>query len=683
MAISDSLAKRVESDVKGSQEAAIEAAVKDALSDFKNKFKYQESYLSTLYDTGFQAYLKDRTFDSPEKLPKEITAINNIKLKLIKQWLEAKKSTEHSPNFVTRNVIYPICWISQDLSKNNKIRNIMKWVIDELMAIPDMVIQIFKNPAEFARSLWKLIMNPKDLWNWLKQAYGDVFTQINMGTPDAQYRRWRSTTLIVLTFLPWGAAKFWFNVAKSWVKNVGKWISKVTAKNTVKSTVKNATKSTVKNATKSAPAKSILTKTEKWLKWHKAWNTMYRELNWWAKTYAEKQVTKNANRIKTEAGTATKAGRAAEMPAKTPWILGRWVEKMVRFWDKIPVIKQINSITRWTFKKLDKWTEAVVKKLHPKFYEKLAKQEASLQKIKTSVENAAKNLNAQSASVERAAKKVAEQKAKITEIERALASKTGKKYNMGHLNRAKTKLAKLEWDLKTARRAESNLRTKLKNANEKYLVHQSIIEWMNEAQRAGKLALWIETQQVVSILDRSQIATLDREIEEAISQIDETYDEIIEESEPIIEEVENLLKEFEWIASGLESGQTEFNNDSISIDLPEWVDLSKIDTKSYKIVITGLASKTWSREVNERIAKQRAENAKKLLMEKYWIKDEWQIDIQIDLQADHPDSLNDNLSDWQWVKIKLESNKSNDIKDYNDNDDPDPDQWIQNELENI
>ncbi len=45
MAISDSLAKKVEADVKGSQESAVEAQVKNALSEIKNKFKYTESYL--------------------------------------------------------------------------------------------------------------------------------------------------------------------------------------------------------------------------------------------------------------------------------------------------------------------------------------------------------------------------------------------------------------------------------------------------------------------------------------------------------------------------------------------------------------------------------------------------------------------------------------------------------------
>ena len=85
MAISDSLSKRIERDVRGSQETAIEVQVKNSLSEIKNKFKYAESYLSTLYDSGFKAYLKSKVFNNIENLPKEILAINNIKQRLIKQ----------------------------------------------------------------------------------------------------------------------------------------------------------------------------------------------------------------------------------------------------------------------------------------------------------------------------------------------------------------------------------------------------------------------------------------------------------------------------------------------------------------------------------------------------------------------------------------------------------------------
>lgn len=649
MAISDSLAKRVESDVKGSQEAAVEAAVKDALSDLKNKFKYQESYLSTLYDTGFQAYLKDRTFNSPEKLAKEITAINNIKLKLINQWLEAKKSAEHSPNFVTRNVIYPICWISQELSKNTKIGNVVKWVIDELMAIPDMVLQILKNPAEFAKSLWQLIKNPKDLWNWLKQAYWDAFTQW-LATPDAQYRTWRSVTLIALTFLPWGAAKFWLNVAKWWIKTTTKQIWKITAKNAAKSTVKTWAKNWAKNVVKSAP-KSVARKTETALKWHTGWVTMRRELNWWARTYAEREVTRNAGKIVEETKAATKAGRAAEMPAAVKSKFRQWVDRTIAWGDTMPVLKQINSITKWTFKKLDKWTEAILKNAHPKFYEKLWKQQKALERVKATAEWAAKKLEEQTITT-----KVAEQNAKIAEIEKAIATKTGKKYNAGHLTQAKNKLATLEWELEVAQKAERSLRTKLRNANETYLVHQEIIEWLNKAETAGKIAIWIETQQVVSVLDRAQIETLDREIEEAISEIDEATDDI----DDISEELENLLKDYEWSSSWLNSWETVFQEDNISIDLPEWTNLSEVDPSTYTITLTWLASKTWSRAVNERIAQQRAESAKQILIEKYGITDKGQIVIKTDLQSDHPESLNDSLSDWQWVRIKLELNNKSD-----------------------
>jgi predicted nucleic acid-binding Zn-ribbon protein len=64
---------------------------------------------------------------------------------------------------------------------------------------------------------------------------------------------------------------------------------------------------------------------------------------------------------------------------------------------------------------------------------------------------------------------------------------------------------------------------------------------LNKAETAGKIAIWIETQQVVSVLDRAQIATLDREIEEAISEIDEATDDIDDMSE----EIDNLLREYE------------------------------------------------------------------------------------------------------------------------------------------
>lgn len=197
---------------------------------------------------------------------------------------------------------------------------------------------------------------------------------------------------------------------------------------------------------------------------------------------------------------------------------------------------------------------------------------------------------------------------------------------------------------------------------------------MNRAQRAVKLALWIEAQQLVSILDRAQIATLDREIEEAMSQIDETYNNIIKEAQPIIEEVESLLKKFGWSVFGLEVGQTEFSDDSISIDLPEWINLSEVDTSKYKITITGLASKTGSDSVNRRIAQQRAENAKKILLEKYWIKDEWQITIKIDLQSGHPDRLEEDVSKWQWVKVTIKPTTSQG---------EDPDGYVDNALADI
>jgi hypothetical protein len=76
--------------------------------------------------------------------------------------------------------------------------NLMKGVIDELMAIPDLVIQIVNHPIDFAKGLREMCKNPGQLWEALKEAFTDAFTQ-GLESPEAQYRTGRSATLIVLS----------------------------------------------------------------------------------------------------------------------------------------------------------------------------------------------------------------------------------------------------------------------------------------------------------------------------------------------------------------------------------------------------------------------------------------------------------------------------------------------------
>ncbi len=288
MTMLEDLSHRIESDVRGSQEAAVEKQVKEALTELKNQFKYTDSYLSTLYDKNFSKYLKSKTFNSPKKLNYEIVVINNIKQNLIKQWIVAKglDVTEKSLDEI-KKAIYWVCWISQKLSNNNEVGNLIKWVIDEIMAYPDMCIQILKDIFAFAKSLWQMIKSPDDLLKQIGQAYWDVFTQW-LNSPEAQYRTWRSAALLVLTFIPWWMGKS--------LLNVGRWIIKQTWKNISMQPIKQVWKTVLKNGL-SQTAKSVAKQT---------WKVIVKESPKLAMKTAKKWIWEVRNQAISQAASPTK-----------------------------------------------------------------------------------------------------------------------------------------------------------------------------------------------------------------------------------------------------------------------------------------------------------------------------------------------------------------------------------------
>lgn len=785
MAISDSLAKKVENDVKGSQEAAVEAQVKNALSEIKNKFKYTESYLSTLYDSGFKAFLKSKTFDRPENLPKEIIAINNIKQRIIRQWLEAKKEKVESPNLVTK-AIYWICWISVDLNNNGKMKNIVKWIIDECMAIPDMLIQIMQHPIDFAKWLWTLITHPWQLWNALVQAYWDAFTQW-LSTPSAQYRTWRSATLIALTFIPWWLGKSLFNVGKTalraskWAINKG--IAKVTWKITWKETAKNAAKQTAKqtaerqatvawfagkgaekakqaaNITKKAEqttkrvertaktveeAKSTVQATENIVK------NLEKEVNWitktlstkkWQLTRLKKDPTKNADKIKNlesemkwleesknaaqiklnqarldfskaknnlstlewklqstrerwlqqvrEAETADRIAQAAQKmktPVKPKGKIWQWVDLIRSGLSELPVIKQIAKIKNWTLNKLWHPETLWFRSAHPDLYASLIAKQNNLLRARSILAKNATALEENLAKLVKAEKAIKTAKTKIAKIEEAIAKKWTAYWKSWEklewlLKKTKANLTKAEADLTKFSKAHEVLWNKVSKFTKEIENFEKALADITKKARNIKLRDHVVDAQIwASLLYTAESSKLDKEIQAAIDGIDDSADleEEIEELEEELSLLENELN-VDW----LESWQTEFINDNISINLPEWINLSEVDTSKYKITITGLASKTWSEATNRRIAQQRAENAKRVLMEKYWIEDKWQIIIQIDLQSEHPDKLWEDVSQWQWVRIKLEPQATNKPSSNSIIDEENPDTSLDEALEEI
>lgn len=752
MAISENLSRRVEADVKGSQEAAVESQVKNALSEIKNKFKYTESYISTLYDSGFKAYLKSKTFNSPENLGKEIIAINNIKQRLIKQWLEAKKDKENSPNLVTK-WIYWTLWISRDIHQNGKIKNLLKWVIDECMAIPDLAFYIIQHPIDFAKWLGNLVLHPWQLWTALKQAYWDAFTQ-SISTPEGAYRKWRSATLIALTFIPWWLGKSLFNVGRTTLRTsksaINRGFAKVTWKETAKKTTKQATQTAEReatvtqfaakgtdkakqaaDATKKAEqttrrvewtakaveeAKSTITATENIIKnLERELDTLNKTLGtkkWLLKRY-KKDPSKNADKIRTlnreiksleenikgvetklnsaksdlskaknnlnilewklqstrerwlqqarGAETADRISQAAQKmktPIKPKGKIWQWVDLIKSGLSELPVIKQIAKVKNWAWNKLWHTESLWFRSAHPDLYASLLTKQNNLLKARAILAKNATTLEENLAKLVKAERSIKSIKTRITKIEDTIAKKWTIYWKSWKdlewlLNKTKEKLKKAESNLAKHSQAHEvlwNRVTKFTKEIENY--EKAVADITRKARNIKRRDHAVDAQIWASLLYTSKDRELDKEIQEAIDGIDE-----LDDMEQDIQELEEdlLILEKEIGVSWLESGQTNIDEDKITIDLPEWINLSELDTKSYKITITGLASKTWKREVNERIAKQRAENAKKIVMEKYWIKDEWQITIKIDLQSDHSDRLNDDISEWQWVRIKLES----------------------------
>ena len=781
MAISDSLAKKVEADVKGSQEAAVEAQVKNALSEIKNKFKYTESYLSTLYDSGFKTYLRSKTFERPEKLPKEIIAINNIKQRIIKQWLEAKKEKINSPNLAKQS-IYRTLWISRDINNNGKAKNIIKWVIDECMAIPDMLIHIVQHPIDFAKWIWTLITHPWQLWNALKQAYWDAFTQW-LSTPSAQYRTWRSATLIALTFIPWWLGKSLLNVGKTTLR-AGKWaikkgVAKVTWKETAKNTAKQTAKQTAerqatvawfagKGAEKAKQAANITKKAEQTTKRvertaktvEEAKSTVQAtenivknletEVNWikkmistkkWQKTRLEKDPTKNADKIKNleseikwleksknaaqtkldqakldlskaknnlstlewklqsarerwlqqvrEAETADRIAQAAQKmktPVKPKGKIWQWVDLIRSGLSELPVIKQIAKIKNWTLNKLWHPETLWFRSAHPDLYASLMAKQNNLLRARSILAKNATALEENLAKLVKAEKAIKTAKTKIAKIEEAIAKKWTAYWKSWEklewlLNKTKANLTKAEADLSKFSKAHEVLWSRVSKFTKEIENFEKALADITKKARNIKLRDHVVDAQIwASLLYTAESSKLDKEIQAAIDGIDDSAD-LEEEIEELEKQLSLLEKELnvDWLGTW----QTEFNDSSIIIDLPEWVNLSEVDTSKYKIIITGMASKTWSESVNRRIAQQRAENAKKILIEKYWIEDKWQIITQIDLQSDHPDKLGEDVSKWQWARIKLEPQATNKPSSSPIIDEENPDASLDEALEGV
>jgi len=156
----------------------------------------------------------------------------------------------------------------------------------------------------------------------------------------------------------------------------------------------------------------------------------------------------------------------------------------------------------------------------------------------------------------------------------------------------------------------------------------------------------INTSVWLAVIGTSEINDIMNEVtnDEFLTQLGEYLQEDNDEFIPI------EGREALWLASG----STEISPEAL--DYPElaWFDWNSVDWNSDNrpvITVTGLASKTWSADINDRLSRERAEKAKAILVEKYGIPEEAFV-LKNTIQPADEDG---ELSDWQGARVTIDN----------------------------
>ena len=651
MGFSKELEVEVKSDVEGKEELKVEEEIIKSLKEIKEQVIWLEDEdVRVLYRDEFKAFLKGRKFNRYEKNDDNRKKLKNIKNGIIERELEKRKDEVLKPNRVTRNVIYPVCWISMNINKNWKIKNLVKWVIDELMALPDMILEIKKHPVDFAKGMARIISNPKQMIKSILESFTDAFTQW-LWTPEAQYRTWRSATLIVLSFFPWWIWKWLLNIAKKSAKLVKK-ASMATKRMKVE----------IRQATSPIESKSAFTrKPRAEIIEEKVWNNARSLQKQWEKAgdkvrhWAEKKATESQNKHVEKA--AKKHARWAEREIVRQEALRTFRKKMREYLSKItlknnPLSKVREFVRNRTVKKLDGVREWILQKFYPKFYKDLKTLESKIPGLKIQIERAAKDLQ------KTMAKKI-ELNRKITDLKEMIKKaedleKQGKVYRNYNIEWKWTKFD-LQW-----------LKNQLWIYQSELSSLEKAMEWLNKALYSATKRLAIfdriintirsypENQMVKNINIAGQLSA---EVQYAIEwemnyEIGEARKKISESLEKINKGIDNDYKKLvKWDKTWIDTWRA--NIPDIDLHIPYWCDLSKVDPNLYTITVIWMASKTWSRAFNEKLALQRANNAKQRIINQYRLTPQTKFNIKIDLQVNYVDKMGDDTSIWQWVDVKV------------------------------
>ena len=216
-----------ENEVQKELEKELENSAKESIKKLQEKWKLSNEEVQTIYTTNYKKLLSGK-LDNVSILTQKVKNLDAITNKLLATYMakqrEAQKNNE-DPSW-GRRIIYWFFWIDKNISKNSVKMNVLKWVIDELASVPEMIREMVKHPKDTTEAIYNAFVKNFDATiAEIGKQYMNIFSGLR--TPEDQYNTGRSATLIVLTLFPWGFSKTALNAWKSALRAAGKVASTV------------------------------------------------------------------------------------------------------------------------------------------------------------------------------------------------------------------------------------------------------------------------------------------------------------------------------------------------------------------------------------------------------------------------------------------------------------------------
>ena len=753
-----------ENEVQKELEKELETSAKESIKKLQEKWKLSNEEVQTIYTTNYKKLLSGKV-DNISILTQKIKDLDAVTNKLLATYMakqrEAQKNNEN-PSWGRRS-IYRALDIDKDISKNSAKMNVLKWVIDELASIPEMIREMIKHPIDTTKAIYNaLVKNFSATMAEIGKQYMNIFS--GLWTPEDQYNTGRSATLIVLTLFPWGFSKTALNAWKAALRAGGKVASTVGKAATTlgkeglitwtKTIAKEATKWAISGAKEAAKwlvsstkngINSVKNGVKSWIESIK--NTPKNIVNIFKKKpsaeyikieNATKQltddVTKLKNNISTLKGQKSQLGKEVkDLQARVDTLNKK--KKLTKA-EKQELTQKTNDLATkqseiQAIDKNIKTENAVIKKKQSE----INKNNTKLGLDNNKLNHKAKELKA----LETQKNTLASEKTKLTQLQKDLdaATKANNTKEIARLNKAinktNTKIKDLETNIAKKTKEVNAINTKLTQKELKSLgkdevlqelikkgftremltnlvklplkhklfqsiknrIHTgrnikklkkklfdaeevlrkkagkgSIDDLINKAKNtpsmkgrdniiklADKQTALKKSLEEARLMSKSQV----REIGLQVSDLSIIGGMVSLEAWKNIKLEESLLELYEYLSidneqtanleenkNGLRSGSVEFDDTMAKSDYLNG--LSEEELSKVKITITGKASKTWSKSVNERLATERAEAMKKKLLEIYPGLKEDHILVNTAVQAQ---DSKDNIANWQGADLSI------------------------------